>query len=112
MIIVILNISTRIIGNIIIYTVPTMFRHRRMLTDMRGTITVITGIIVITTTQTVRRGGAFSNIITVTRSVVVISSIIIKISIVIIMVNVTVDLGCWGTLPVYCNSLFSLPLLP
>ena len=84
-----------------------------MLPDMRGTITVITDIIVITTTQTVRRGGAFSAIITVTRSVVVStsrnisSSMFIRISIVIIMVNVTVDLGCWGTLPVYCNSFCS-----
>ena len=98
MIIVILNISMRIIGNIIIYTVPTMFRYRRMLTDMRGTITVITVIIVITTNQSVRRGGAFSTIITVTRSVVIITShnincsIIIRISIGIVMVNVTVDL--------------------
>ena len=43
-----------------------------MLNDMRGTITVITVIIVTTTNRTVRRGGAFSAIITVTRSVVII----------------------------------------
>ena len=53
---------------------------------------------VITTNRTVRRGGAFSAIITVTRSVVIItshnisSSIIIRISIGIVVVNVTVDL--------------------
>ena len=54
---------------------------------------------VIATIQTVRRGGAFSAIITVTRSVVIItghninSSIIIRISTGIVMVSVTVDLG-------------------
>ena len=70
-----------------------------MLTDIRGAITVITVIIVITTNRTVRRGGALSAIITVTRSVVIItshninSSIIIRISIGIVMVNITVDLG-------------------
>ena len=70
---------------------------------MRETITVITVTIVITTTQTVRRGGAFSTNVTVTRSVVIrtsrniSSSIIIRVSIVMIMVNITVNLGCWDS---------------
>ena len=96
MIMAILNINMIIIGTIIIYNVPTMCGHRGTLTDTRGTITVI---IVVATDRTVRRGGAFSAIITVTRSVVIStghninSSIIIRISTGIVMVSVTVDLG-------------------